>query len=99
VIVEFYAGIGPFVLVRLVADGEIEAPHAELDRVGKQLAQMQRAGPIVRQRGVVFVDDFKHPAANSTCAVHVAQRQLHPVLRPLSVLCRAPGQRQYRPDS
>src|ERR1700731_4824206 len=54
-IVELYAGIGPFVLVRLVADGEIETPHAELDRMREQFAQMQRAGPVVRQQGVVFV--------------------------------------------
>src|SRR5580704_11570298 len=55
VIVKFDAGVGPFVFVRLVADGEIEAPKPKLDRMREQFAQMQRAWAVMRHRGVVLV--------------------------------------------
>ena len=76
-IVKFYAGIGPFVLIRLVADGEIEAPKPKLDRVREQFAQMQRAGSIVRHRGVVLVARQDVVVA---IAEHNGEIRRHPVI-------------------
>jgi len=41
--------IGPFQLVALVTDREIESPQPELDRISKKLAQVERAGPVTGQ--------------------------------------------------
>src|SRR5229473_6942284 len=53
VIVELQGGVGPFLLVWFIADGEIETRKSALDRVPEKLAQVDRTGTIAGQLAVV----------------------------------------------
>ena len=77
-VVQFQAAVAPFELIALVADGEVEALEAALDRVFEKLAQVQRARPevggaavfaIVRQHVIVA-------AAEHDARVVVARAEL-----------------------
>ena len=51
---QFETAIGPFQLVRLIANREVEPPQAAAYCIGEQLAQMQRARTVLRdRRGIV----------------------------------------------
>ena len=52
VVVQLQLGVGPFQLVWLVADREIEALEAKLDRVRHEFAQMKRARSVVCDFGI-----------------------------------------------
>src|SRR5271155_2546587 len=58
VIVKRQADVGPFQLVLLITDGEIETPHADLECVRQKLAQVQHAGTVTGQAAVAIARQY-----------------------------------------
>src|ERR1700676_2228123 len=54
-VAQLQAQIRPFKHVTLVADGEIEAPQSELDRMSHQVAKMPLTRPVAAQLAVVIL--------------------------------------------